>query len=116
MASDWRERLNRRLRDTHFCLKHSGPCGECELRQDIRALMSERAAEEHQRLVLAAVLEELCDLQNGCPLPKYEQDWTRVMAAARAALAPAEEHRKHPSGDYCVFCRSQWPCAEAQGE
>ena len=28
----------------------------------------------------------------------------------------AEEHRKHPSGDYCVFCRSQWPCAESDGE
>jgi hypothetical protein len=33
-----------------------------------------------------------------------------AIAQARSALAPAEEHRKHPSGDYCIFCRSQWPC------
>ena len=32
------------------------------------------------------VLEELCDLQNGPPLVKYEEDWTRVMAEARALL------------------------------
>jgi len=24
------------------------------------------------------------------------------------------EHRKHPSGDYCVWCRAQWPCEEAE--
>jgi hypothetical protein len=24
------------------------------------------------------------------------------------------EHRKHPSGDYCTFCRSQWPCEESE--
>lgn len=26
-----------------------------------------------------------------------------------------EEHLKHPTGDYCVYCLSQWPCAEAEG-
>ena len=24
-----------------------------------------------------------------------------------------EQHRKHPTGDYCVYCLSQWPCVEA---
>jgi len=22
-------------------------------------------------------------------------------------------HTKHPRGDYCAFCREQWPCAKA---
>jgi len=34
-----------------------------------------------------------------------------------AALAGGEraQHSKHPTGDYCVYCRAQWPCAEAEG-
>lgn len=23
------------------------------------------------------------------------------------------KHSKHPTGDYCVYCRSQWPCEES---
>lgn len=30
-----------------------------------------------------------------------------------AALRGGGEHSKHPTGDYCVYCRSQWPCAES---
>lgn len=26
------------------------------------------------------------------------------------------KHSKHPTGDYCVYCRSQWPCEESGGE
>lgn len=41
----------------------------------------------------------------------------KARAIAQVALAELDahgEHRKHPSGDYCVFCREQWPCAEAE--
>lgn len=31
----------------------------------------------------------LVDHQNGCPLPKYETQWRKAMADARAALAKA---------------------------
>lgn len=31
-----------------------------------------------------------------------------------SVVRAAGEHRKHPSGDHCVFCRSQWPCEEAE--
>ena len=29
------------------------------------------------------------------------------------ALRGGGEHSKHPTGDYCVYCLSQWPCVEA---
>jgi hypothetical protein len=35
---------------------------------------------------LHEALELLYDHQNGCPLPKYEKDWTRAMKDARAAM------------------------------
>jgi len=42
--------------------------------------------------------------------------WWPALEEARAAIAPEvkPEHRKHPSGDYCVWCRAQWPCEEAE--
>ena len=37
--------------------------------------------------------------------------------ALRISVVRAEpKHAKHPTGDYCVYCRAQWPCAEARGE
>jgi hypothetical protein len=33
--------------------------------------------------------------------------------ALRVSVVRAAEHRKHPTGDYCIFCRAQWPCEEA---
>jgi hypothetical protein len=35
---------------------------------------------------LKEILQLLVDTQNGCPLPKYEEDWNRTMNEARAAL------------------------------
>ena len=58
----WRDRLNERLACSHFCLKHSGPCGECELREDIRALLVARAEEESRRLQLEGMNESRLDL------------------------------------------------------
>lgn len=39
----------------------------------------------------------------------------RLASEARRIRAQREEgqHRKHPTGDYCVYCLSQWPCVEA---
>jgi hypothetical protein len=34
--------------------------------------------------------------------------------AIRVSVVRAAEHRKHPSGDYCVWCRAQWPCEESE--
>jgi hypothetical protein len=39
---------------------------------------------------LRDILQSLVDLQNGCPLPKYEEDWTKTMRRARGALAEAK--------------------------
>ena len=43
---------------------------------------------------------------------KHNPAW-RVLGVGQP---PSEEHSKHPTGDYCVYCLSQWPCAEAGGE
>lgn len=61
---------------------------------DVRTPPSEGGRED-ARLIAAApdlleALSWLVDLQNGCPLPKYEADWNRTMAMARAAIAKAE--------------------------
>lgn len=56
-----------------------------------------------------------------------ERDWLRQRLKAEIGVdeyerrkaydaAKIEEHAKHPTGDYCVFCRSQWPCTEAGGQ
>ena len=39
----------------------------------------------------------------------------RLASEARRIRTQREEgqHRKHPTGDYCVYCLSQWPCVEA---
>ena len=46
-----------------------------------------------------------------------------VYAAKNALIAECEriraqreeeQHRKHPTGDYCVWCHSQWPCEEGR--
>jgi len=39
-----------------------------------------------------------------------------MMLTLRAAIVAIEEHRKHPTGDYCTYCLAHWPCADAQGE
>lgn len=54
------------------------------------------------------------------PQPEPEQPATSKHNPAWRALGvgqpPSEEHSKHPTGDYCVYCRSQWPCEESGGE
>jgi hypothetical protein len=35
---------------------------------------------------LFSVLQALYDVQNGCPLPKYEKDWNAAMKHAEALL------------------------------
>ena len=48
----------------------------------------DRLVEEHMRL--AEVLRDLHDLQNGPPLPGYEQEWDEVMKRAVAILKQVE--------------------------
>lgn len=38
---------------------------------------------------LLAIIEGLLDVQNGCPLPKYTDDFNAINARARAALKAA---------------------------
>lgn len=85
---DWRGYLNERLSSDHMCMKHSGPCNECDLRAAIRSLMQDRADVERDKLKLAEALEELVSYQNGSPLPSYDEGWANAMRLARAALAP----------------------------
>lgn len=47
-------------------------------------------AAESRNAELADVLQSLVDLQNGCPLPKYEADWNRTMERAKVLLAAKE--------------------------
>ena len=51
---------------------------------------------DYQRLTQAArdagrALQALSDVQNGCPLPKYEADWQRAMQWTQEALAAMEK-------------------------
>ena len=82
----WRAYINERLSSLHMCMRHSGPCNECDLRASIRLLMQERASVERDKLRLAEALEELMSYQNGSPLPSYDEGWTNAMRLARAAL------------------------------
>lgn len=38
-----------------------------------------------------STLQALYDVQNGCPLPKYEKDWNAAMKHAQALLDRLEE-------------------------
>lgn len=49
-----------------------------------------RCKYQDQIAQLEETLELLVDHQNGCPLPKYEKEWTRAMALAQKLLS----HRK----------------------
>jgi len=40
---------------------------------------------------LFEIIEGLLDVQNGCPLPKYQRDFDAVNARAAAALKIAKE-------------------------
>ncbi len=51
---------------------------------------SERLLAERIK-ALEEVLQELYDVQNGPPMPKYTEDWKAVMAKTRALLNPPAE-------------------------
>jgi hypothetical protein len=55
----------------------------------------------------------IAQIHNG---PYAGPTYSAELDEARAALRGGGEHSKHPTGDYCVYCRSQWPCAEAGEE
>jgi hypothetical protein len=102
----WRDRLNERLACSHFCLKHSGPCGECELREDIRALLVARAEEESRRLQLEGMNESRLDLihrlkrvvteralevEEQAVLTQREREIAKAAEAERDALRAAQK-------------------------
>lgn len=57
----------------------------------------------------------------------HERDWLRQRLKAEIGVDEYErrkahyrlqegvggEHSKHPTGDYCVYCRAQWPCEDS---
>lgn len=76
----------------------------CELRTEVARLKNElsqrtnlegsapcwNSAHMRQIATLREALQLLYDVQNGCPLPSYEEGWTRAMALTCEAL------KEHP--------------------
>jgi len=77
----WRDRLNERLACSHFCLKHSGPCGECELREDIRALQA--VLTQREREIAKAAEAERDTLR--AELRRAEKFWASAQERADVA-------------------------------
>lgn len=79
------------LRLHAYCESHcDAPSGvdlSLEAADEIERLRARVAELEAQRRKFREALELLVDHQNGCPLPKYEAEWTRAMALARVVLA-----------------------------
>lgn len=55
--------------------------------KDILILCDSYDAQQKEITRLREALQLLFDTQNGCPLPKYEDDWNRSMELSRKALA-----------------------------
>ena len=53
-------------------------------RKDSKQQLADARAEVER---LRDVLERLRSVQNGCPLPKYEAEWSKAMDDATAALS-----------------------------
>jgi hypothetical protein len=68
--------LTQLAHDLFHLARDSDATGEA----DFRASLEKGLAE------VMDTLEWLVDLQNGCPLPKYENDWNRTIAKARKIL------------------------------
>jgi len=126
----WRDRLNERLACSHFCLKHSGPCGECELREDIRALLVARAEEESRRLQLEGMNESRLDLihrlkrvvteralevEEQAVLTQREREIAKAAEAERAALRAEVERLRGLTSkvDYDMYLKARAEKAEA---
>ena len=66
----------------------------CELKTEIARLKNEMShwtfvrfkQLEEQNTALREALALLYSVQNGCPLPKYQEDWDRAMALSQQAL------------------------------
>lgn len=68
------------------------------LRQRAESAESRLSALTTENERLKECLQWLVDLQNGCPLPKYEKDWNRTMAEANALLSPSAAKTHDASG------------------
>ena len=44
---------------------------------------------------------------------RYDEEYLTPPEPEAGEPEEQGEHSKHPKGDYCVFCLSQWPCDEA---
>lgn len=55
--------------------------------------MSIVQSDDHDALIQEArgIIQYLMDVQNGCPLPKYEYDYRKANAQAEAFLKKTEE-------------------------
>jgi hypothetical protein len=57
-----------------------------------------------------AALRELWQWSDPMDLPRFVVELVRAAPSGTAL----EKHEKHPTGDYCIYCRAQWPCEEAE--
>jgi len=79
--------------DLEICHEKSG----CNISRSLRITSMDGRTEEdlaNANLISAApdlleALQALYDHQNGCPLPSYEEGWTRAMSATESALKKA---------------------------
>jgi DNA repair exonuclease SbcCD ATPase subunit len=56
------------------------------LEMNYRALQAQLVQATKREAQLREALERLYDVQNGCPLPKYEADWTEAMCLTKKIL------------------------------
>lgn len=89
------------------------------LHRNVRGALGSHA---HDGLSLAENVAELVRLLDSCTPDCKER--RRVLAESagfradvvegkRILLDKPDVHKKHPTGDHCTFCNSQWPCEEA---
>jgi hypothetical protein len=66
--------------------------------------------EKAKREKAEAALRELWQWSDPMDLPRFVVELVRAAPSGTAL----EKHEKHPTGDYCIYCRAQWPCEEAE--
>ena len=81
---------------------------------DAAAFEEYMAAREAHWVRRVARLEEL--ILRVWEQSESDDDALRQLGPEAARIRAQREegqHSKHPTGDYCVYCLSQWPCVEA---
>ena len=106
---------------SHYPHEEAEPCVRCraeraeaEVARLQGSIASYQAAAHNYVNEHAEVARLKVALRGKCDEYKmHDPGWCAFCDAARTALRGGGEHSKHPTGDYCVYCLSQWPCVEA---